>query len=90
MIAMISTDNDVQAEKVDLNKVMIEPGQESSILPRKMVDVTISMNKVVQPKSEVRACVIQLGSTDFTQRIKCNIVFAEANSGEPQKIIVPL
>src|SRR4029079_7263693 len=90
MIAMISTDNDVKAEKVDLNKVVVEAGQEGSILPSKMVDVTITMNKDVKPKSEVQACVIQLGSTDFTQRIKCNLVYAEANSGEPQKIIVPL
>lgn len=91
MIALISTDNDVQAKRVDLTKVEIEPGQADSYSPRKMVDVTIAMDKPVKPKSEVTACVIQLGSTDFTQSIKCNVVFSEQTTpGEPQKIIVPL
>ena len=91
IIAMISTENDVQVQRVDLSKIEIEPGQQNSYSPSKMVDVTISMYKPVKPKSEVTACVIQLGSTDFTQHIKCNIVYSEqANSGEPQKIIVPL
>jgi hypothetical protein len=56
-----------------------------------MIDVSIPMNKPVKPNTEVMACVLQLGSSDYSQRIKCNTVFSQAgNSAEPQKIIVPL
>lgn len=91
MVALISTDNDVVAKKVDLDKALIQPGQEKSFSPSKMIDVTIQMNKPVKPNSEIMACVLQLGSADFSQRINCNIVFSQGgNTGEPQKIIVPL
>ncbi len=90
MVALLSTDNDVQAEKVDLDKAIIEPG-EDSFSPIKMVDVTISMNTKVKSNSEVTACVLQLGSGIFSQRINCNTVFSvDGDTGEPQKIIVPL
>jgi hypothetical protein len=91
MVALISTENEVQAKKVDLDKAIIQPGEEKSYSPNKMIDVTIQMNKPVKPNTEVMACVLQLGSTDFSQRVKCNTVFSESgNTGEPQKIIVPL
>jgi hypothetical protein len=91
MVALISTENEVQAKKVDLDKAIIQPGEEKSYSPNKMIDFTIQMNKPVKPNTEVMACVLQLGSTDFSQRVKCNTVFSESRStGEPQKIIVPL
>lgn len=91
MIALISTDDDVAAKKVDLDKALIQPGQENSFSPSKMIDVRIQMNKPVKPNSEVMACVLQLGDNEFSQRIKCNTVFSQGgNTGEPQKIIVPL
>jgi hypothetical protein len=91
MVALISTEDDVQAKKVDLDKAIIEPGQENSFSPSKTIDVPIQMNKSLKPNSEVMACVLQLGSTDYSQRVKCNTVFAQAgNTNEPQKIIVPL
>jgi hypothetical protein len=91
MAALISTEDDVQAKKVDLDKAIIEPGQENSFSPNKMIDVPILMNTLVKPNSEVTACVLQLGSGTFSQRINCNTVFSESgNTGESQKIIVPL
>jgi hypothetical protein len=91
MVALISTENDVQAKKVDVDKAIIESGQENSFSPSKMLDVTIQMNGPVKPNTEVMACVLQLGSTDFNQRVKCNTVFSQSgNTDEPQKIIVPL
>ena len=91
MAALISTENDVQARKIDLSDAVIEPGQEDPFSPNKMIDVTIIMNKQVEPNTEVMACVLQLGSGTFSQRINCNTVFSEGgNTGEPQKIIVPL
>jgi hypothetical protein len=91
MVALISTENEVQVKKVDLDKAIIQTGEEKSYSPNKMIDVTIQMNKPVKPNTEVMACVLQLGSSDFTQRVKCNTVFSErGNTGEPQKIIVPL
>jgi hypothetical protein len=91
MVALINTGNDVQAKNVDLDKAIIEPGQEKSYSPSKMIDVTIIMNTQVDPNTEVTACVLQLGSGTFSQRINCNTVYSEsANAGEPQKIIVPL
>lgn len=91
MVAILSTDNDVQAEKVDLDKAVSEPGQENSFSPLKMADVTIVMNTKVKANTEVTACVLQLGSGTFSQRINCNTVFSvDGNTGEPQKIIVPL
>ena len=91
MVAILSTDNDVQAEKVDLDKAVSEPGQENSFSPLKMADVTIVMNTKVKANTEVTACVLQLGSGTFSQRINCNTVFSvDGNKGEPQKIIVPL
>ena len=91
MAALMSPENDVQAKKIDLADAVIEPGQENSFSPSKMIDVTIVMNKQVEPNTEVMACVLQLGSGTFSQRINCNTVFSEGgNTGEPQKIIVPL
>ncbi len=91
MVAILSTDNDVQTEKVDLDKAVSEPGQENSFSPLKMADVTIVMNTKVKANTEVTACVLQLGSGTFSQRINCNTVFSvDGNKGEPQKIIVPL
>ena len=91
MVALISTGNDVQAKKVDMAKAIIEPGQEDSFSPSKMIDVTILMNTEVDPNTEITACVIQLGSGTFSQRINCNTVFSEVgNTGESQKIFVPL
>ena len=56
-----------------------------------MADVTIVMNTKVKANTEVTACVLQLGSGTFSQRINCNTVFSvDGNKGEPQKIIVPL
>lgn len=91
MAALISTGNDVQAKKIDLGDAVIEPGQENSFSPSKMIDVTIVMNEQLAPNTEIMACVLQLGSGTFSQRINCNTVFSEGgNTGEPQKIIVPL
>ena len=39
MVALISTDNDVVAKKVDLDKALIQPEQEKSFSPSKMIDV---------------------------------------------------
>ena len=56
-----------------------------------MIDVTILMNTEVDPNTEITACVLQLGSGTFSQRINCNTVFSEGgNTGGSQKIIVPL
>jgi hypothetical protein len=91
MAALVSTENDVQVKKINLDDAVIEPGQEDSFSPSKMIDVTIVMNKQVEPNTEVMACVIQLGSGIFSQRVNCNTVFSESgNAEEPQKIIVPL
>ena len=91
MVALISTEDDVQAKKVDSDKALIEPGQEDSFSPSKMLDVTIQTNKPVKPNTEVMACVLQLGSSDFSQQVTCNTVFSESgNTSEPQKIIVPV
>ena len=91
MAALVSTENDVQVKKINLDDAVIEPGQEDSFSPSKMIDVTIVMNKQVEPNTEVMACVIQLGSGTFSQRVNCNTVFSESgNAEEPQKIIVPL
>jgi len=91
MAALISTENDVQARKIDLSDAVIEPGQEDPFSPNKMIDVTIIMNKQVEPNTEVMACVLQLGSGTFSQQINCNTVYSEGgNTGKPQKIIVPL
>ena len=92
MVALISTPSDVQAEIVDLDKAVFESGQEeAAIFPKKMIDVPIKLDNPVKPDTEVMACVLQLGSTDFSQSVKCNTVFSESGStGEPQKIIVPL
>jgi hypothetical protein len=92
MVALISTGDDVQAKKVDGDKAIFEPGEDqSAIFPRKMIDVPIHMDKPVKPNTEVMACVLQLGSTDFSQQVKCNTVFSGAgNTSEPLKIIVPL
>ena len=91
MAALISTENDVQAKKIDLSDAVIEPGQEDPFSPNKMIDVTIIMNKQVEPNTEVMACVLQLGSGTFSQQINCNTVYSEGgNTGKPQKIIVPL
>ena len=77
MVALISTEDDVQVKKVDGDKeTLIEPGQEDSFSPSKMLDVTIQMNKAVKPNTEVMACnIIQLGNADFSQRVNCNTVF---------------
>ena len=91
MAALISTEDDAQVKKIDLSDAIIEPGQEDSFSPSKMIDVTIVMNEQLAPNTEVMACVLQLGSGTFSQRINCNTVFSEGgNTGEPQKIIVPL
>ena len=91
MAALIRTEDDAQVKKIDLNDAVIEPGQEDSFSPSKMIDVTIVMNKQVEPNTEVMACVLQLGSGTYSQQINCNTVFSEGgNTGEPQKIIVPL
>lgn len=91
MVALISTENNVQAKKVDLGKATIEPGQENSFSPNKMIDVTITLSSMIEPNTEVTACVLQLGSGTFSQRINCNTVFSDNKiSGESQKIIVPL
>ena len=62
LIALISTDNDIAAKKVDLDKALIQPGQENSFSPSKMIDITLQMNKPVKPNSEVMACVLHLRS----------------------------
>jgi hypothetical protein len=91
MIALLSSNNEVQVKKVDLSKAEIQPGQEDSFSPNKMIDVPITMNKPIESGSEIYACVIQLGSDSFSQSIKCNIAYASPTaSGEPQRIIVPL
>lgn len=51
MAALISTEDDIQAQKVDLTKAVIEPGQENSFSPSKIIDVTIVMNKQVEPNT---------------------------------------
>jgi len=91
MIALLSSNDEVQVEKVDVSKAEIQPGQEDSFSPNKMIDVPITMNKPIESGSEIYACVIQLGSDSFSQSIKCNIAYASPTaSGEPQRIIVPL
>ena len=91
MIALLSSNNEVQVKKVDLSKAEIQPGQEDSFSPNKMIDVPITMNKPIESGSEIYACVIQLGSDSFSQSIKCNIAYSSPTaSGEPQRIIVPL
>ena len=88
MVALVSTTDDVQAKKVDVDKAVIQAGEENSFSPSKMIDVTIQMNKAIKPNTEVTACVLQLGSTDFNQNVKCNTIFSQV--GNMQKIIVPL
>ena len=91
LIALLSSENGVQVKKVDLSEAVIQPGQEDSFSPNKMINVGITMNEPVEPGSEIYACVIQLGSDSFTQSIKCNIAYSTPTaSGEPQRIIVPL
>jgi hypothetical protein len=91
MIALLSSNNEVQVKKVDLSQAEIQPGQEDSFSTNKMIDVPITMNKPIESGSEIYACVIQLGSDSFSQSIKCNIAYASPTaSGEPQRIIVPL
>jgi hypothetical protein len=91
LIALLSSENDVQVKRVDISEAIIQPGQEDSFSPHKMIDVPITMNKPIEPGSEIYACVNQLGSTSFSQSIKCNIAyFSPTASGEPQRIIVPL
>ena len=91
MIALLISNDEVQVKKVDLSKAEIQPGQEDSYSPSKMIDVPITMNNTIESGSEIYACVIQLGSSSFSQSIKCNIAYASPTaSGEPQTIIVPL
>ena len=91
MIALLSSNNAVQVKKVDLSQAEIQPGQEDSFSPNKMIDVPITMNKTIESGSEIYACVIQLGSSSFSQSLKCNIAYASPTaSGDPQTIIVPL
>jgi hypothetical protein len=91
LIALLSSENGVQVKKVDLSEAVIQPGQEDSFSPNKMINVGITMNEPVEPGSEIYACVIQLGSDSFSQSIKCNIAYSTPTaSGEPQRIIVPL
>jgi hypothetical protein len=91
MIALLSSNDEVQVKKVDVSRAEIQPGQEDSFSPNKMIDVLITMNKPIESGSEIYACVIQLGSDSFSQSIKCNIAYAiPTASGEPQRIIVPL
>jgi hypothetical protein len=91
MIALLSSNDAVQVKKVDISKAEIQPGQEDSYSPNKMIDVPITMNKTIESGSEIYACVIQLGSDSFSQSIKCNIAYSSPTaSGEPQRIIVPL
>lgn len=91
MIALISTENEVQIKKVDLSKAVIQPGQEDSYSPLKMVDVPITMDNLVKTGSVGYGCVIQLAIDTFSQSIECNIAYASPTaSGEPQRIIVVL
>jgi hypothetical protein len=91
MIALLSSNDVVEVKKVDVSKAEIQPGQEDSYAPNKMIDVPITMNKTIESGSEIYACVIQLGSSSFSQSLKCNIAYASPTaSGEPQTIIVPL
>ena len=91
MIALLSSNDVVQVKKGDVLKAEIQPGQEDSYSPNKMIDVPITMNKTIESGSEIYACVIQLGSSSFNQSLKCNIAYASPTaSGEPQRIIVPL
>ena len=91
MIALLSSNDAVQVKKVDVSRAEIQPGQEDSYSPSKMIDVPITMNKPIESGSEIYACVIQLGSSSFNQSLKCNIAYASPTaSGEPQRIIVPL
>ena len=39
MAALVSTENDVQVKKINLDDAVIEPGQEDSFSPLKMIDV---------------------------------------------------
>ena len=91
MIALLSSNDVVEVKKVDVSKAEIQPGQEDSYAPNKMIDVPITMNKTIESGSEIYACVIQLGSSSFSQSLKCNIAYASPTaSGELQTIIVPL
>ena len=91
MIALLSSNDAVQVKKVHVSRAEIQPGQEDSYSPSKMINVPITMNKTIESGSEIYACVIQLGSSSFSQSIKCNIAYASPTaSGEPQRIIVPL
>ena len=91
MIALLSSNDAVQVKKVDVSRAEIQPGQEDSYSPSKMIDGPITMNKPIESGSEIYACVIQLGSDSFSQSIKCNIAYASPTaSGKPQRIIVPI
>lgn len=91
LIALLSSENDVQIKRVDISEATIQPGEEDSFSPNKMLDVPITMNKPVESSSEIYACVIELGNDSYSQSIKCNIAYASPTaSGEPQRIIVLL
>jgi hypothetical protein len=91
LIALLSSENDVQIKRVDISEATIQPGEEDSFSPNKMIDVPITMNKPVETDSEIYACIIQLGNDSYSQSIKCNIAYASPTaSGEPQRIIVLL
>ncbi len=54
MIALISNENDVQAEKMVLDSAVTETGKEDSFSPLKIVDVIIVMNSKVKANSKKR------------------------------------
>ena len=91
LIALLSSENDDQIKRVDISEATVQPGEEDSFSPNKMIDVPITMNKPVEKDSEIYACIIQLGNDSYSQSIKCNIAYASPTaSGEPQRIIVLL
>ena len=50
--------------------------------------VPITMNKTIEPGSELFTCVNKLGSSSLSQSIKCNIAYASpTESEEPQTIM---
>ncbi len=53
MIALLSSNDAVQVKKVDVSKAEIQPGQEDSYSPNKMIDVPITMNKTIESGSEI-------------------------------------
>lgn len=52
LIALLSSEHDVQIKRVDISEARIQPGEKESFSPNKMIDVPITMIKPVESDSE--------------------------------------